>query len=363
MFYDLNIPWPVASKTTGNSSGSSSPPSPTDINTLRHTIAFAHELGYSVIALNHTITGKLPAAGSPPNTIPEDLAVVLGTDAKARNGETRSTNDGELKNSSAINLDVAPADQKPHILRRLTIVLTESYQNARLAALAAAYDLLAVRPIDERTLQLACGSLDCDIISLDLTQRMGYYFKHKTVMEAIKQGKKFEICYAGATSTAGNTSGGSASEARRNLIQNATQLIRATRGRGIILSSEARAAVACRAPWDVINLAALWDLGTERGVEAVGKESRSAVVQAKMKRTGYRGVIDVIYGGTKEEPTQKATGETKNKKRKADTDSSSSAPVAEGNVKSETQVLSKTQLKKRARLEAVAKQKEAATER
>lgn len=83
------------------------------------------------------------------------------------------------------------------------------------------------------------------------------------------------------------------------MISNATQLIRATRGRGIVISSEAKRAAGCRGPWDVVNLAAVWGLGQEKGREAVGQEARSVVVQAQMKRRSYRGVIDVIYGGEK----------------------------------------------------------------
>ena len=142
---------------------------------------------------------------------------------------------------------------KLEIRRRVTLTLTESLQNARLNALAAQYDILALRPVDEKTLQSACGSLDCDIISLDLTQRFQFHFKFKMLSEAIKLGKKIEICYG--QGILGESQG------RRNLISNVTQLIRATRARGLIISSEAKAAVACRGPWDAINLAAVWGLG------------------------------------------------------------------------------------------------------
>lgn len=42
MFYDLNVPW------TANDAS------------LPRTLNFLHELGYNVVALNHTMTGKLP---------------------------------------------------------------------------------------------------------------------------------------------------------------------------------------------------------------------------------------------------------------------------------------------------------------
>lgn len=126
--------------------------------------------------------------------------------------------------------------------------------------------------------------------------RLPFYFKMKTLSLALQRGIKFEICYAAGVSS---LDGGLA---RRNLISNATQLIRATRGRGIIISSEAKSALACRAPLDVVNLAAVWGLSQERGIEAVGSEARSVVVQAHMKKRSFKGVIDIIYGGEKPEP-------------------------------------------------------------
>jgi ribonuclease P/MRP protein subunit RPP1 len=242
MFYDLNIPW------TANDP------------TLPRTLAFAHELGYTIIALNHTITGKLPPL--PTNPIPCPLP----------------------------HTSIPPTLT---ILRRVTLTLTESHQNARLAALAKEYDILAVRPIDETGLKLACSSLDCDVISLDLTQRLPFFFKQKMLGDAVKAGKRIEICYGGGVL-------GDA-QARRNLISNATQVIRGCRGgRGLVISSGTTAGAAgLRGPWDAVNLAAVWGLGQERGYEAVSKECRSVVVSAKLKRTSYRGVVDVVYGGIK----------------------------------------------------------------
>ena len=105
--------------------------------------------------------------------------------------------------------------------------------------------------------------------------------------------------------------------ARRNLIHNAGELIRATRGgRGIIISSEAQNALGCRGPWDVINLAVIWGLGQERGYEAVSTEVRKCVNAAKLKRSSYRGAIDVIYGGEKpEKPVQRKEESTAGQKR------------------------------------------------
>lgn len=147
---------------------------------------------------------------------------------------------------------------------------------------------------------------------------------------------------------------------RRNLISNATSLIRATRGRGIILSSEAHKALACRGPWDVVNLAAVWGLGQERGQEGVGREARSVVVQAEMKRVGFRGVVNFVYGG--EKPERGVDGDGKGNtsnmpllgkgKRKVDAMQGGNAETVENE-----KPISKRELKRRAkkaRQEAVA---------
>ena len=227
-------------------------------------------MDYNVVALNHTISGKLPA---------------------------------DLKSPIPKSLPFQPPPSL-RILQRCTLLLTDPSQNHRLATLSSNYDILALRPTNERALQQACQSLDADLISLDLSSRFPFHFKHKTLGAALQRGVKIEICYA-----CGVLAVGDGGMARRNLISNATELIRATRGRGIVISSEAKKALACRGPWDVVNLAAVWGLGQERGRETVGREARTVVVQAEMKRRSFRGVIDIVYGGEKPPPPVKPAEE------------------------------------------------------
>ncbi|KAL8852864.1 MAG: hypothetical protein Q9221_002240 [Calogaya cf. arnoldii] len=241
MFYDLNIPY-----TTNHAE-------------LQRTLAFVAELGYNTIALSVNLSGKFPADLTSP--IPSPLP-----------------------------FSVPP---KLHILTRCTLTLTDPSQNFRLPSLTTIYDLLAIRPTSEKTLQQTCLSLPTiDIISLDCTLRYPFYFRQTTLLAAVERGIRFEICYAQGILGTG--------EARRNLISNATQLVRATRGgRGIIVSSEAQRALACRGPWDVVNLGIGWGLVKERAVEALQREARGVVVGAEMRRRSYRGVVDVIHGGEK----------------------------------------------------------------
>jgi ribonuclease P/MRP protein subunit RPP1 len=256
-------------------------------------------VSYTILAINHTLSGKLPTSISPPPTLPPQLAA--------------SSN----------------KQKRPTLLTRATLYLTSPDQlsSNKLPALQNAYDLVALRPTSEKTLALACNTADVDLISLDLSARYQFHFRHKMFSSALVRGVKFEICYAAATSTLNtssttNTQGlpttnlkddtpiipaTDASMARRNLLQNSISLIRALRGRGILLSSEARTALACRAPSDVINLACVWGLGCERGVEGLSRVGRSVLGQADVRKESYRGLVRVVHV-----PTSLA------KKRKAD---------------------------------------------
>lgn len=309
MFYDLNLPY-----INGDQD-------------LPRKLHFLHELGYNVVALNHSIFGKLPT----------DVVSTVSS-------SSRPFVDCEQTCAIPEPSQLKDVPVKMQLRRRVTVTLTDTMHNARLSAVAQQYDILALRPVDERTLRLALDSYDCDIVSLDMSQRLGFHFKMKMFGEAIKTGKRVEICYGQAVMGDAST--------RRNLISNATQLIRATRGRGLIISSEAKSVLACRGPWDVVNLAAVWGLGQERGHEAVSKEARGIVARAQLKRTSYRGVINVVYGGepASAKPTANGSAEQKqevgNNKRKAD--------VLGDNKVTAEKPLSKTQQKKRARLAAQA---------
>lgn len=123
---------------------------------------------------------------------------------------------------------------------------------------------------------------------------------------AIARGIKIELCYSQGILS-------SDPQAKRNLISNATQLIRVTRGRGLIFSSEAKSALGIRAPGDVINLASVWGLGSEKGKDGLTKEARSVVEFARLKRESFKGVIDFVYPGEKPAPVSKDKQDGKSK--------------------------------------------------
>ncbi|KAL4888198.1 RNase P subunit p30-domain-containing protein [Aspergillus ambiguus] len=268
MFYDLNVPY-----------------APDDPE-ISATLNFLAELGYTTVALSQSLSGKLPPNPTPPSAptnIPKGLT----------------------------------------LLTRMNLTISDPAQNQRLTSLSQVYDLVALRPTTEKALLNACTSMECDVISLDLSVRLPYHFKFKMLSAAIARGVRFEICYGPGIT-------GSGVDARRNLIGNSMALIRATRGRGIIVSSEARRALAVRAPWDVINLTCVWGLSQERGKEAICEEARKVTALAKLKRTSWRGIIDVVDGGEKPKPKPKAEKLPLNQKNTASTGTEASKPEGNG---------------------------------
>ncbi|KAH6711347.1 RNase P subunit p30-domain-containing protein [Leptodontidium sp. 2 PMI_412] len=261
MLYDLNVPW----------SANQNP------QELQRTISFLSELGYGTLALNYVHSGPLPSQIS--NQIPSPQPFTL------------------------------PA--KTTLLRRCTLTLIDPAQNYRLPVLASTYDILALRPTNEKAYLAACISLsEHSLISLDLTQRYPFHWKPKPLMTAINRGIRIEICYGQAT--------GEESNARRNFISNTLAIVRATKGRGLVISSEAKSVLGVRAPADVLNLLGVWGLAKERGLESMGVNPRGVVINEGMKRSSFRGVIDIIDGGENEviKPKAKEVGSGKKGKRK-----------------------------------------------
>ena len=248
MLYDLNIAW--------------SPTTPQD--RLLQTLAMASSLGYATVALNHTV--ELPFPAQPTSPFPP----LPGDDSSASASKTRL----------------------PHVLHRATLPLADpAASNYRLPALAAVYDILAIRPLTDKAFQNACLTLDIPIISLDLTTHFNFHFRPKPCMAAVSRGVRFEICYAQLLSAD--------SRGRANFIGNVTNLFRATRGRGFIISSEVKTPLGLRGPSDIVNLLSVWGLASERGLEGFRSIPRSVVVNEGMKRNGFRGVIDVVQVATK----------------------------------------------------------------
>ncbi|KAF9581924.1 Ribonuclease P protein subunit p30 [Lunasporangiospora selenospora] len=168
---------------------------------------------------------------------------------------------------------------------RLTLVLEDTSQNYGLSGnnpQVLSYDILAVQPTTEKMFQSACSTLDVDIISIDMSSKIPFYLKHTTVGQAVERGIFFEICYSAALKDA---------SARRNLIMNAKSLIRVTRGRNLIITSQARKAMELRGPYDMVNFATLLGIGQSAAKDCLSTNCRAVLFHAETRRNTTKAVF------------------------------------------------------------------------
>lgn len=78
--------------------------------------------------------------------------------------------------------------------------------------------------------------------------------KHKVVRAALRNGAVFEINYTGALGGAEETDGGEGAGAKRNWWAGAREVVRVTKGKGVVVSGGVTGELELRAPRDVGNL-------------------------------------------------------------------------------------------------------------
>ncbi|XP_005105580.2 ribonuclease P protein subunit p30 [Aplysia californica] len=170
-------------------------------------------------------------------------------------------------------------------LSRVTAVLRDAANTHRISSPEVqAYDLIAVQPTDDRTFQLACSSLDVDLISLDLSEHLGFVPKRPLVRLAAERGIHFELSYRPALSEG---------PMRRYVLSQALTLVTALSGRNIIISSGARETLELRSPCDVVNLAKLFSLSSIQAKDAVSRNCRAVLKHAESRRT-CKSVLSVV---------------------------------------------------------------------
>ncbi|KAF8154438.1 RNase P subunit p30-domain-containing protein [Crassisporium funariophilum] len=284
MFFDLNFPVQrISSLQTASKKGKQPQQAeavptflPSQISAIEARVDLLIHLGYSVIAFSQTLNKKID-----PKTHVNFLDGLLV----------------QLRSRSGIVY-----------LKRLNIILDRDSEkgfgliNANLS-LFNSYDLIALIPTTHTTFSLAClthslpSPLTAHIIALPLTlPRLPYHLKHTLVRTAIKNGAVFEINYVGSlggendATLADANAAESGSSAKRNWWAATRELVRVTKGKGLIISGGVVAEADLRAPRDVANLIAILGLAQDAAHEASTKAPRSLVVRAQTRKT-YRAVL------------------------------------------------------------------------
>lgn len=163
--------------------------------------------------------------------------------------ERRGERDSAV-NEGRVVLGMRGNDPKtPNIVSRLTILMSDAILQTpfpgRFRSSVSSYDLLSVQPSSEKQFRSACSDLDVDIISLDISKPLSFKIRATQVNLAISRGICFEIRYSQAVER---------HEALGNIVAGAKSLLKACKGRNLIVSSGTGNPFHARPPQDVENL-------------------------------------------------------------------------------------------------------------
>lgn len=147
-------------------------------------------------------------------------------------------------------------------------------------------------PTSEKAFHLACSTLEIDIISLNLTDgRLPFMLKNNIVGEAISRGVYFEVNYAAAIQGILHSHSHCHSldqSSRRNLFGNMVSLMRATRGRNIIISSGPTKPLFLRAAKDLMNMATLFGLSGDVPYKTLVENPRNVLYHAATRKHTHK---------------------------------------------------------------------------
>ncbi|KAF9044211.1 RNase P subunit p30-domain-containing protein [Panaeolus papilionaceus] len=281
MFFDLNVPIYLPAQKNPSKKGKQPVKqdpilSPAQIQATESKIDILVHLGYSIIGLSQTVITKVD-----PKTHVNYLDGLMN----------------QLRPRAGIVF-----------LKRLNIILDQDSEkgfgliNAN-ASLFDRYDIISLIPMTHATLSLAClthslpSQLTAHIITLPLTlPRLPYHLKHTLIRTAIKNGAVFEINYVGALggqqeiSLSESNAAEVGPSAKRNWWASTRELVRVTKGKGLIISGGVVQDADLRAPRDISNLVSILGLAQDAAHAAATKEPKSLVIRAQTRKT-YRAVL------------------------------------------------------------------------
>ncbi|KAM7102102.1 ribonuclease P protein subunit p30 isoform 2-T2 [Ciconia maguari] len=208
-----------------------------DKKSLQSLLEAAAHLGYSAVALNHVIDFKekkqeIVKPVSPSELFPS-LPIVQGTSKRIK------------------------------VLTRLTLVVSDpSHCN----------------------LLIACTTLDVDLVCINVTEKLPFYFRRPPVNMAIDRGIYFELLYTPAIKD---------STMRRYTISNAISLMQICKGKNIVISSAAERPLELRGPYDVANLGLLFGLSESEAKAAVSTNCRATMLHGETRKSAC-GVVYTV---------------------------------------------------------------------
>ncbi|GAA5942157.1 RNA-binding RNA processing protein RPP1 [Sporobolomyces koalae] len=133
------------------------------------------------------------------------------------------------------------------------------------------------------------------LISIDpsLSPRLPFPLKRGLISTLSRFGVSFELVLRGLTrqDSGGGGGEGDSGKRRRNWISGAREIVRATQGKGVVISSGAKCAHEMRASQDLINLCSLIGMPANQAKDALTVNPQRSILRGLSMRSTYRGVF------------------------------------------------------------------------
>ncbi|NXA26061.1 RPP30 protein, partial [Ibidorhyncha struthersii] len=218
---------------------------------------FTFSVGYSAVALNHVIDFKekkqeIVKPVSPSELFPS-LPIVQGTSKRIK------------------------------VLTRLTLVVSDPSHCNLLRSTSSnirLYDIIAVFPKTEKLFHIACTTLDVDLVCINVTEKLPFYFRRPPVNMAIDRGIYFELLYTPAIKD---------STMRRYTISNAISLMQICKGK---VSSQSESKL-INSVQILLELGLLFGLSESEAKAAVSTNCRATMLHGETRKSAC-GVVYTV---------------------------------------------------------------------
>ncbi|CAH6721261.1 ribonuclease P/MRP protein subunit Rpp1p [[Candida] jaroonii] len=262
MTCDLNLLWPKSNYDALT---------PSEITNIKNLIITSYNLGYYNVVINFEVSESLKLPINEPSKL------------------------NPIKIKEIIDISKFP-DLK--VFTRLTVIVNDSSKLINLNKYQNYFDLIAIKPQTEKSLQNSIINLNIDLISIPLDTKLNFYIKHKIVGKALEKGIKFEICYGPLISSTSTLT-------RKLMISNIVQLIRATRSNGLIISSGSKNPINLRSFHNIMNF--FQTLGIKLNhINKFDDNAEKALINGRLRINSYKQTVMIddnvnLYDNSKDE--------------------------------------------------------------
>lgn len=262
MTCDLNLLWPKSNYDNL---------SPSEITNIKNLIITSYNLGYQNVVINFEVSESLKLPINEPSKL------------------------NPIKVKDLIDISKFP-DLK--VFTRLTVIVNDSSKLINLNKYQNYFDIIAIKPQTEKSLQNSIINLNIDLISIPLDTKLNFYIKHKIVGKALEKGIKFEICYGPLISSTSTLT-------RKLMISNIIQLIRATRSNGLIISSGSKNPINLRSFHNIMNF--FQTLGIKLNhINKFDDNAEKALINGRLRINSYKQTVMIddntnLYDNSKDE--------------------------------------------------------------